>query len=199
MFRKFIFLCFLALAASEISETVKCNETRRLSVDNTAAARSLAEELMSCSDGIFEVMWTTTVNVESTIHVSNGNVLSVNGTGSSTTDVRGGGSAQLFIVEGGSELHLFDLALMSGNASYYGGGAVFLRGSYLMAVRCSFMENSAAGHGGAIFAVNSSMVLLKDTTFEGNTARFWGGAIYVNTSVLALQGESNFVGNTAGM
>ena len=94
-----------------------------VSVGSTEDAVALATSISGCSDGDFAVEWVGEVFVAETIFVTGGTSLNVTGPGPGAI-ANGGGETQLFVVEGGSRLHLSDMTLSNGNATV-DGGAIF--------------------------------------------------------------------------
>ena len=145
-----------------------------VSVGSTEDAAALATSLQ-CSNGDFAVEWVGEVFVEETIFVTDGTSLNVTGAGPGAI-ADGGGETQLFVVEGDSRLHLSDMTLSNGNASY--GGAIFVNQSTVsFSGNMSFISNSAE-FGGAIVAWESNVSWNGySTQFTANYAAFDGGAI----------------------
>lgn len=192
------------------------SETTVASTDDAAALASA----LRCSNGKFAVQWVGEVVVEETIHVTNGTSLNITGTAGALAD--GDFKTRLFSVDGGSSLHLSDMALIQGYAS--GGGAIYADDSTVSFSGMSSFKNntafyeedsysysltsfssdygmypsSSSGRGGAIHAVSSTLSWNGgDILFIGNNAGFDGGAIWAGDSNVSFNGGTTckFIGN----
>ena len=160
-------------------------------VNDTAAAKSLAEAILCSSGGNFEVEWTRHINVTKTIYVHNGTSLRITGTSDAVAD--GGGTVQGFIVSNGS-LYLKSLDIVNANAS--SGGAIFVASeSELFVEGVSFSSNTANEMGGAIYAASSNITLVS-TAFSCNIAGY-GRAIFAVNSIITGSVNARFHGNNA--
>ena len=176
-----------------------CGVNTSLSVGSPEDAASLAASLLLCSSANFTVQWNGEVSMEQTIIVTNGISLTVAGDGPGAL-ADGGGSTQLFLVDGGSSLHLSDLTLRNGYASSGGGAIMANQSSVSFTGNMSFISNSAAGSsGGAILAIESTVSWVGDgTEFSNNFADF-GGAILASDSSVSWDGDgTRFISNFAG-
>ncbi|CAM9614990.1 unnamed protein product [Ectocarpus sp. 12 AP-2014] len=169
-----------------------------LTVGSTEDAAALASSLQ-CSNGDIAVEWVGEVFVEETITVIGGTSLNIAGAGSGAV-ADGGGGTQLFYVDGGSSLHLSDMTLSNGNASF--GGAIFAnKSSVSFTGSMSFVSNSAELSGGAIGASESTVSWVGNATeFSNNTADSLGGAIFAgSSSTVSWSGDGTaFSNNAAG-
>ncbi|CAN0070783.1 unnamed protein product, partial [Ectocarpus sp. 12 AP-2014] len=182
-------LCMGYIAAvARSQELQECSVgTSSLTVGSTEDADNLADYVL-CSNGDFNVQWDEEVFVTTTIRVSDGTSLNITGTGPGAI-ADGGGSTQLFVVEGGSTLHLSDMTLSNGSAS--SGGAISATDSSVsFSGNTSFSSNSANDSGGAIYAYYSTVWWDGDgTQFSYNSAKVDGGAIYANSSTVSWDGD----------
>ena len=154
-----------------------CGVDTSLAVGSTEEAATLAASLESCSDGEFTVEWNGEVSVAQTIHVTSGTSLTITGDGSGAV-VDGGSSTQLFVVDGGSTLHLSDVTCRNGYAPDDGGAIAVDQSTVSFSGNVSFMSNTAGSTGGAISASDSTVSWDGDgTTFTNNFAVDTGGAI----------------------
>ncbi|CAN0099250.1 unnamed protein product, partial [Ectocarpus sp. 12 AP-2014] len=153
---------------------------------STGDALALATSLQ-CSNGDFAVEWVGEVFLEETIRITGGTSLNITGFGPGAT-ADGGGNTQLFYVDGGSRLHLSDMALTNGNAS--DGGAI------------NASESSAsfsANRGGAIFVNQSRVSFSGNISVFSNSAGLSGGAVYAYASTVSSDGDDiEFSFNHAG-
>ncbi|CAN0250034.1 unnamed protein product [Scytosiphon promiscuus] len=167
-------------------------------VSSTEDASTLATSL-GCSIGDVDVQWVGEVFVVETIHVTDGTSLSITGAGSSAAIADGRNSTQLFVVDRSSRLHLSDMTLAHGNASF-GGAINALEASVSFSGNVSFISNSAGVGGGAIFANRSRIFWDGDgTQFIFNVAGDDGGAIYAQgASNVSWSGDgTQFISNSA--
>ena len=167
-------------------------------VASTEDAGSLAASILGCSDGDFAVQWVGEVYVEDTIRVTSGTSLVITGAGPGAI-ADGGGDTQLFAVEGGSRLHLSDMTLSNGNASY-GGGAIFANLSSVSFTGIMSFISNTADFGGAVYSTGSNVSWVGNgTRFGNNLAGKDGGAIAaINSSTLSTA-NTTFSGNVAGV
>ena len=186
-------------------------------VNDTSAAKSLAEAILCSPGGNFEVEWTRHINVTKTIYVHDGASLRITGTSDAVADE--GGTVQVLIVSNGY-LYLKNLEIINGNASSGGaifvaseselfvegvsftsntanemGGAVYAASSNITLVSTAFSYN-IAGYGGAIFAVNSNITGSVNARFHGNNADY-GGAVFVLSSIVVGSGNMTLTSNNA--
>eukprot|EP00903_Cladosiphon_okamuranus_P006562 g6410.t1 len=170
-----------------------CAADHQVSTD----AAALATSILACPDGDFAVEWVGEVLIEETIHVTGGTSLDIAGAGPGAI-ADGGGDTQLFAVDGDSRLHLSDMILSNGNASY--GGAIFAnQSSVSFTGNMSFISNSAE-FGGAILSLESILSWNGDSTdFSFNSADIDGGAIWAGdgSSVSWTGDETTFISNNA--
>lgn len=146
-------------------------------VEDAAGALLLAQAV-NCSGGDFDVSWVGSVTVAETIRVSDGTVLSVEGTAHGNSSfVDGAGEVSLFYADGGT-LRLSDLSLVDGVGE--NGAAIHVVDSELTLERCTFSGNNASSSGGAVYSADSKLTL-DHCTFSENTA-VDGGAILAYTS-----------------
>ncbi|CAM9114240.1 unnamed protein product [Ectocarpus sp. 8 AP-2014] len=193
----------LLATVTRSQELQSCSvDNSRLSVGSTEDAATLAIAL-ECSNGDFDVQWVGDVFVAQTIRVTNGTSLNITGAGPGAI-ADGRDATQLFVVDGGSRLHLSGMSLIHGNASL--GGAVSLSQSRFSFRNTWFVYNSAAIGGGAIFAWESTVSWDGDgTQFIANSAQNAddsggaGGAIFMveNSNVSWVGNDTLFFYNSA--
>lgn len=162
-------------------------------VEDPVQARAMTANI-SCSGGSFEVYWRGGIVLDSPIHVVNGTVLTVIGTGSSAA-IEGNGT-RLFTVDNAT-LHVSNVTLFSGDSSV--GGAVAAAGAILTFDGTSFLNNSAGSDGGALWLSDSTASFSGDTEFVENSARSGsGGAMLVlDGSSVSWTGDTKFASNAA--
>jgi hypothetical protein len=121
---------------------------------------------------------------------------------SSDTTVDGGGlltldgndAVRAFWVAQGQALTVENLAIVKGNATDAGGGAIFNDGGTLTVTNSTFTGNSATlallgfAAGGAIYT-NGGTLTVADSTFTGNNAGL-GGALYINGGTVTVTGST---------
>ena len=162
-------------------------------VENATHVRDLAEAAR-CSGGTFDVKWRGTVDVDETIFIVNGTVLTVTGAGSGAV-VHGGGTTRPFTVVNAS-LHLINVDICNGSS--VAGGAVSASGAELIFEKTAFIGNNAS-FGGALFLSEGSVgAFHSHTSFTENIATSSGGAIYTSKDcILHWRGRSIFTSNVA--
>lgn len=198
------------------------NAQRSWVVGTSAQAQALAAAV-NCSGGLFEVEWIGMVDVEDTIYVASGTVLTVTGDGASAV-INGNSATRLFTVVDAA-LHVSGVNISSG-ASLVGGGIAAARSTVTFRhtnfigntatagsgggvyasdgsnVSCAggqiFVDNKAYDDGGALFANGRSMLSWTgDIQFINNSCDHWGGALAVESSSLVATGNATFVANSA--
>lgn len=102
--------------------------TSPCAVRSTEDAATLAAPLQG-SNGDFSVLWDREVFVSETIRVMNGTSLNITGAGPRAA-ANGQDTTQLFYVDGGSSLHLSELAFF--NCRYSDGGAIYAEQSSVL-------------------------------------------------------------------
>jgi hypothetical protein len=116
-----------------------------------------------------------TISLTSTLDINKG--LTIDATGTPSIIVSGVGAVQVFRIEPGGAVNIFDLAITNGvanagNGGFGGGidnlGSLFLSG-------CTVALNRASISGGGIF--NSGSLTLRFDTFNDNSSNNTGGAI----------------------
>ncbi|CAM9858548.1 unnamed protein product, partial [Ectocarpus sp. 12 AP-2014] len=187
----------LLVVVARSQELQNCSVgTSPFPVGSTEDAAALATSL-ECSNGDFAVEWVGEVFVEETIFVTDGTSLHIAGAGRGAV-ADGGGSTQLFYVEGGSSLHVSDMTLSNGNTSF-NGGAIFANQSVVsFSGNASFISNYAGEDGGAIFAFQSIVSWDGDGTQFSNNSAGYGGAIFADESTVSWDGDgTQFSSNSA--
>ena len=168
-------------------------------VEDTAQARTLAE-VVNCSGGTFDVLWKGFVEIDTTIFVTDGTILSITGVHDPSPAVMAGGLYAQLLTAADAFLYVSDVSFSSGNSTV--GGAITVSASNVTFTRTSFYDNRATGQGGALYVTNNSTVW-----FDGNTTRFinnsavgYGGALYASSgSAVHFKGEkAHFLHNAAG-
>lgn len=94
-------------------------------------------------------------------------------------------------------VELVDLAVVDGENSGAGGGALLGNNSPVTLTRVSMSGNQAPG-GGAVRILGGSLTVT-DSTFQANAAAFDGGAVQVFQADAASFTGSTFTGNTVGV
>ena len=166
-------------------------------VESTIQAQALVKAVR-CSGGSFDVLWKNKVVLDETISIFNGTVLNVTSADANSAIV-GDGKSRLFAVANAS-LHLCNITLSNGNATY--GGAIAASHSRLTFQGVAFTGNVASSSGGAIFLSRGTYASFggetANTTFIGNSAiSGGGGALYVEgESYVTWTGNSIFSDNS---
>ncbi|CAM9790765.1 unnamed protein product [Scytosiphon promiscuus] len=193
-------VCLGALAAvARAQEIQNCSvDTTFLAVGSTEDAADLATSL-ECSNGNFLVEWDGEVVLAQTLRVTNGTSLNITATGPGAI-ANGHNTAQLFVVDRGSRLHLSNMTLAHGNATADGGAIYAEWSNILLSGGTSFISNSAVANGGAIYASDSNVSWDGDgNTFSHNSAGVDGGAIFSYYSASSWDGDdADFSNNSAG-
>lgn len=163
-------------------------------VSNTASAIALAEAVANCPGGEIDVEWSGSVPINQTIDVGNGTVLRITGVYGTSPEVDGCGSSELFFVSN-AYLHVSDVILSNGNASFGAGGVTAL--SSVITFRNTSFVNNVGATGGAVCAMSRSNVTWNDTNrFVENTGLTSGGAVFATgSSSLTWAGHATFVQN----
>ena len=181
-----------------------CGNATILTITSTDDATALASALQ-CSNGEFYVQWVGEVVVEETIHVTNGTSLNITGTAGAVAD--GDFKTGLFAVDGGSFLHLRDMALVQGFAS--DGGAIHSDESSVSFSGISiFRHNTAFEEDPSYYSsstTSSEESYYYSSTSSSSTSPAYprnserGGAIHAVSSTLSWEGgDVSFVENKAG-
>ena len=177
------------------SALIPCPANRRLEwvVENTVQALAVAEAV-NCSGGMFNVDWKGNVVVNKTIVVAGNTVVNVTGVASGGI-IDGGGTTRLFTVVNAS-LHLSNVNVSSGYATY--GGALAASGSNLTFHRTAFIENTASKNGGALLVMAESVASFwEEPEFRDNIASEGAGLYVSGGCSLSWEGKSLFLGNAA--
>lgn len=185
-------------------------------VNDTQGATTLAN-MASCSGGgEFNVRWQGSVDVEETITVTNGSILTIAGFGADEAIADGSGATRLFAVSG-AFLNITDLQLKNGNSddggsssSYFsaassswlhkGGGAISATEYSTVTLRRTSFKYNNGNPGGALYAVDSNVTLSEESSFVENTSGGYGGAVHFiggSSSLLSCNGRTSFISNVA--
>ena len=143
---------------------------------------------------------TDVVKTGGTVDISNGYYDEVNisittnmtilGESTGKTVIDGANASQIFHIQSGVTVNIFNLTLKGGNSKQYG-GAINNEGTLnLNGIRC--IENEAT-HGGAIYS--SGTLRVNDCDFQNNLGT-WGGAVDNDGGSLTIT-NTNFNNNTA--
>jgi hypothetical protein len=134
---------------------------------------------------------TITFACSGTIIVTSTKIIAVNTTldgGGQNVIISGGGTVQIFALNGGVSIDILNLTIVNGY-SMYGGGAIM--GDFVNVSNSTF-SNNRADVGGAIAGLS---VTVSSSTFTHNTAVSWGGAL---VSAMMTISDSTFSNNSAG-
>ena len=123
--------------------------------------------------------------------LNGGATITIAGPGAKLLTVSGGGTSQVFDIEGGS-LALAGLTISGGNAS--NGGGLYDDGGILSLTDCTVSGNSA-GAGGGLFNSHGGTTSLTGCIVSGNSATLGGGLLNYGTATLT---ECTISSNTAG-
>ena len=132
--------------------------------------------------------------------VINGPEVTLDGAGSDSTVLSGGGKERVILVEDDVTLTLSDVTLTDGDVEFqrydkWGGALIRIQDdAQVKATDCSF-TNGEATNGGAIF-VNGGSLDVSDSHFSGSRATGMGGAISVDSGD-AVVTRSSFTDNSS--
>jgi len=157
---------------------------------------------------------TGTVTEGGTVHIANGQYTGENNTditvnknmaligqSKTSTIINGTNTAQIFRIQKGKTVTIYNLTFANGNSTL--GGAIYNNGT-LNVINCTFKGNAAPyigpddimASGGTIYNNNASILTVTGSTFVNNHAED-GGAIYnCGGGTITITG-STFTGNTA--
>jgi hypothetical protein len=189
-----------------------------ITVTNTtdSGSGSLRDAIASASSGdTINFSVTGTITLSSTLTISTS--LTISGPGASNLAISGGGTVQVFVIQGGITVTISGVTIengkggnggginnsgtltvanstLSGNSSTVGlGGAIDSSGT-LTVTNSTISGNSSAYEGGGI---NSNGTLtVTNSTLSGNSAPYFGGGIYFYSGTLTVT-NSTLSGNSA--
>ena len=144
------------------AETAPCSyHPVAVNVNSTSGVQGLINEINCTGEGVFDVTWYDTVQIEQTIAVSDQKSVTVTGSNSPTAStgesdpdepvatIDGGNTTGLFRVSDGSILTLNNVVL-NGGYSEDNGGAVTVSFGSLNVFGCAFANNQALLYGGEV-------------------------------------------------
>lgn len=198
------FNCLDPNAAQELYEcqetpavTATCSPETRTDwvVEDSETAMALAEAI-SCSGGVFDVEWRSTVAVRRAMYIANGTSVNITGVGSDAGMDGQHATTRLFMVDNAS-LYMSNMRVMNGNSSV--GGAIAAARSTVVLDSSYFIGNNASMFGGALYVDDFTNVsMIGGTHFIENYAMEDGGAVYLDDAAKILcTGETVFENNTA--
>ncbi|MES2629052.1 MAG: right-handed parallel beta-helix repeat-containing protein, partial [Bacteroidota bacterium] len=151
--------------------------------------------------GATSTMTYTDCNFLNNTTLQSGGAISTSGTGKYTNCTFTGntatGSSSLGGAVHSSGPASFTGCILSGNSSGLLGGAVYMAGTTLNTLNCTFTNNTAETSGGAVHTQNTAATsAYTNTGFTGNKARTGSGGALSLTATYSLS-KCTFTGNTA--
>ena len=129
-----------------------------------------------------------------------GNVLPVIATGDNLTiigngdTIDGGNTGRLFDVAGGAALMLQNLTLQHGQASGWGGGAIYNQGA--LTLNGVTVQSNSSVVGGGLYVAGGTVSLTNDTLQSNSAER--GGGLYVAGGTVSLTNDTLSTNSTVG-
>jgi CSLREA domain-containing protein len=99
--------------------------------------------------------------------------LTITGTGQELVTISGNNAGRIFLITGtGVTVNISGITFRDGNGSDFGGGAIYVYDSTLIASNAEFTNNTAGQHGGgAIYGTEASRLTLSNLVVEGNVSQ----------------------------
>ncbi len=143
---------------------------------------------------------TSTVSTPTAIkNTTTGVTLAINGNGSSSTAVSGGGTKQVFNIATGTTVTVAGLTIEMGNGVGLGGGGIFNNGTVTV-TDSTLSGNHATNYGGGIVNVGTATMNVTDSRLSGNRATDGGGifndggTVTLTDSTLSNESATNYGG-----
>lgn len=150
-----------AIAFISGAQSAPCSSSPvHVDVATTADVQGLTANMTCTGEGVFDVTWYGSLEIEQTIVVSDQKSVTVTGSSYLSTStaepdanepdaiINAVNSSRIFLVSNGSTLTLNNLVLNGGYSEESGGGVAVLTYAFLNVSGCVFTNNQAATTGG---------------------------------------------------
>ena len=167
------------------------------------ANASITDDVIVFDALVFSTAQTIILNGTSLV-ITDGGKLSINGTGAELLTISGNNASRIFLVETGANATINHIKIINGNATDgNNGGGIAVNIDSVLTLNYSVISNSKgpSGGGGGGGLASGGTTTINNSTINNNTAPYGGGGIMTSIGLLTLNNSTisnNFANANAG-